>query len=87
MTEEEGKLVAEVTHFYDKISVAILKIADGCELKVGDKVHFRGNETDLEESIESMQLFKEPIEVAKAGQEIGIKVSQKLKEGDKAYIL
>ena len=81
----EEKPIAEVIHFYNKISVAILKIEKGCKIKVGDTVKFKGGDTEFEQEIAEMQLFKEAIEEAKAGQEVGVKVDQNVREGYKVF--
>jgi len=82
------KKVGEITHFFDKISVAIIKVAKGQKIKVGDTLHYKNKagSTDFTEELASMQLFKEPIEVAKAGQEVGVKVGQKIHEGVEVFL-
>lgn len=69
--------VGSVTHYYDKIGVAIVK-ADKA-VKVGDKVKF--GEDGFEQTIESMQFDHKPLEKTKKGQEVGIKVDKKVKPG------
>lgn len=83
------KKVGEVTHFFDKISVAIIKVAKGQKIKVGDTLHYKNKKesTDFTENVDSMQLFKEPVEVAKAGEEVGVKVGQKISEGVEVFLV
>ena len=81
MVEER---IGIVEHFFTKISVAAIKITDG-ELKIGDTIHIVGATTDLKQKVESMQINRQPIEVAKPGDEIGIKVSDRVREGDIVY--
>ena len=79
------KQIGTITHFFDKISVGIIKL-DG-NLKVGDKVRIEGGTTNFEQEIAEMQLEHESIQEAKKGQEVGIKVSEKIREGYKVYLL
>lgn len=80
-----SKPVGKVNHFYSHISVAIVKVAKGNEISVGEVLHFKGHTTDFKHPVSSMQYFHEPIAKAKAGQEVGIKVKGKTREGDKVY--
>ncbi len=78
-----SKLIGEVTHFYGGISVAIVKFRE--PVKVGENVRFFGATTDFKEAIKSMQYNHQDINEAKKGQEVGIKVDGKVREGDEVY--
>ncbi|MFQ6082434.1 MAG: EF-Tu/IF-2/RF-3 family GTPase [Candidatus Aminicenantia bacterium] len=80
MEEEIGR----ITHYFTKIGVAAIDITQG-ELKVGDTVHIKGHTTDLYQKIESMQIEHESVQEAKAGQSVGIKVSEHARENDIVY--
>lgn len=80
---DDNKLVGTVTHFYDKISVAILKLE--ASVKKGDKLKFSAGDTDFEQTISDMQFDHQDIDTADAGQEVGIKVDQKAKKGSQVY--
>jgi len=79
------KLIGEITHYFDKISVAIVELSG--VLKVGDKVHIKGHGTDFEQDISSIQIEHENVEKAKKGDAIGVKVDEKVKEGDEVYLV
>jgi putative protease len=79
------KKVGQVTHFYDKISVAIVKLSS--TLKVGDTIHFQGNATDFTQAVDSMQYDHQDLPAAKKGQEVGIKVSEKVRDGDQVLLV
>ena len=79
----EKKEIGEVTHYFSKIGVAVIKLND--TLKIGDKISIEGATTNFEQTVESMQINKENIEEAKAGQEIRLKVNERAREGDKVY--
>lgn len=79
----EEKPIGQITHYYGKIGVAIVKF--NCEVKVGKTVHFKGPHTNFTQQISSMQYDHKDIQSAKKGQEVGIKVDQKIREGDEVY--
>jgi len=78
------QLIGTVTHYFGKASVAAIKITEG-ELRVGDTIHIVGHTSDFTHNVESMQIDRAPIEVAKVGDEIGIKVSEHAREHDNVY--
>ena len=80
---KEPKPIGAVTHFFGGINVAIVKFSTS--VKVGTKIHFKGATTDFEETIKSMQYDHKEIDTAKKGQEVGIKVGDKVREGDEVY--
>lgn len=84
-TPSEGKLIGEVTHYFGKIGVAIIKITNG--LKAGEEIRIAGGETDFNQMIESMEVDHKKIEQAKSGDSIGLKVKEKVREGYKVYKL
>jgi len=81
MVEEK---IGVVEHFFTNISVAAIKITNG-ELKIGDTIHVVGAHTDFKQKIESMQIDRNPVEVVKAGDEVGIKVKDRVRENDIVY--
>ncbi len=78
-----GKPVGVVTHFYTAIKVAIIKFKK--PVKVGATIALRGATTDFNQKIASMQYDHKPIMVAKKGQEIGLKVAKRVREGDEVF--
>lgn len=76
--------VGRVTHYYDKIAVAVCEL-DGT-LSVGDKIKFvRGGEDLFEQNVESMQVEHDKIESAKKGEVVGLKVEKEVREGAEIY--
>ena len=80
---EKAKPIGEVTHYFGGISVAIVKFNKTVNL--GETLKFKGASTDFEQTIESMQYDHQDIKSAKKNQEVGIKVKEKVREGDKVY--
>jgi len=81
----EEKLIGKITHYYGKIGVGIIELSDN--LKVGDKIHIKGHSTDFEEVVDSIQVEHENVNSAKKGEVIGLKVKDKVKEGDEVYLI
>ncbi len=81
----ERKLVGKVIHYFGDISVAGVEVLDS--IAVGDLVLFIGHTTALEQPVGSMELDHQPIEVAKKGQEVGIRVVDRVRPGDEIYRL
>ncbi len=84
-TLEEDKLIGKITHYFSKIGVAVIELDD--TLKVGDTIRIVGGETDFEQTVDSMEVEHQKVETAKNGDSIGLKVSQKVREGYKVYKL
>lgn len=75
--------IGTVTHYYDKIGVAIVK-ADKT-IKSGDKLRFGDEENGFIQVADSMQFDHKPVDQTKKGQEVGIKVEKKVKQGTPVY--
>ncbi len=76
-------LVGKVTHYFGRIGVAVVKLS--APLAQGDTVHFRGKSTDFTQTVESMQIEHQAVHEAKAGDEVAIKVVDRVREGDEVY--
>ncbi len=75
--------VGRVNKFFGKVSVAAVDVTDS--IKVGDELHFKGATTDFNLEIDSMEIDRNPIEEAKPGDLVGIKVPERVRPGDKVY--
>ncbi len=75
--------IGRVSDFFARPIVAGIELTG--TIKVGDSIHIVGHTTDLEFTIESMQINNVNVEQAKAGDAIGIKVSDRVRRGDKVY--
>lgn len=78
-----NQALGQITHYYDKIGVAIIELKD--TLKVGDKVKFKKGDDEFEQTIDSIQVEKAPVDSAIKGAIVGIKVEQPLKEGTEVF--
>lgn len=77
------KKVGKVTHYYDKIGVAVVEL--GSSLSVGDTIKITGHENEFTQTVSSMQFDHKDLQKAAKGKDIGLKVDQKVKEGDEVY--
>lgn len=75
--------VGKVMDFFAKPVVAGIDMSG--EIKTGDKIHIKGHTTDLELVIESMQINNVAVEQAKPGDAVGIKVPDRVRQGDTVY--
>ncbi|MFO7793258.1 MAG: hypothetical protein R6W73_09835 [Candidatus Saliniplasma sp.] len=78
--EEIGK----VFKYFRKPKVAALKIEKG-EIVIGDILCFKGDHTDFEQEIKSMEIDGEPVETVTAGDDVGIKVRKRVRPNDKVF--
>ena len=81
MPEEE---VGRISDYFKKIGVAAIEITKG-SLSVGDTIHIKGHTTDFTQSVDSMQVEHLSVSVAKAGDSIGIKVKDAVRDSDIVY--
>lgn len=75
--------IGTVTHYFAEPEVGV--IALDAELAVGDRVRFSGSTTDFEQGIRSMEVEHESVERGEPGQEIAVKVEQRVREGDEVF--
>jgi len=79
----EKKLIGMISHFYPKISVAVVDLQD--TVRVGDKISIERETGTFEQVVDSMQIEHENINEAKKGQSIGLKIIDKTREGAKVF--
>lgn len=77
--------VGEITHYFTKIGVAVVDVT--ALLKVGDRIAVKGMTTNFEQTVDSMQIEGKNIEEAKKGDDIGMKVADRVRKGDVVYRL
>ena len=81
----EKKLVGKISHYFTKIGVGVIELSD--ELKVGDRISIEGATTNMQQTVDSMQIEHQNVQMAGSGQSIGLKVVQRAREGDLVYKL
>ena len=75
--------IGHVSNFFARPVVAGIDLT--APLKVGDNIHIKGSTTDLQLTVNSMQINNVNVQEAKAGDSIGIKVSERVRPGDRVY--
>ena len=81
----EKKLIGRITHYFPKISVAVVELSG--DIAVGGRIRVEGATTSFEEVIESMEIENKKVETATAGQSIGLKVKERVRLHDNVYKL
>ncbi|MBI2005233.1 MAG: translation elongation factor-like protein [Candidatus Aenigmarchaeota archaeon] len=80
---EEKKLVGKITHYYNKIGVAIIELED--DLQYGDKISIEGTVTNIQQTVDSMQIEHDAVKNARKGDAVGLKVKDVVRPGDVVY--
>ena len=81
MKEQE---IGFISKYFAKINVGAIDLTSG-KLNTGDVIHIQGYTTDFEETVTSIQIEHNSVSEAKAGDSIGLKVSEKVRRGDKVF--
>ena len=81
MVEEK---IGIIEHFFTHINVAAIKITAGA-LHVGDTIRIIGATTDFSQKVDHMEIERNPVDIAKTGDAIGIKVKERVREHDIVY--
>jgi translation elongation factor EF-1alpha len=80
-----GTQIGQITHYFDHINVAALDLTE--PLRVGDTVHILGHSTDFQQKVTSLQIEHQAVDEAKPGDDVGMKVIQKVHAHDKVFKL
>jgi len=75
--------IGDVSDFFARPVVAGITLTG--TLNVGDKIHVKGHTTDLEMTVDSMQINNLNVTEGKSGDAIGVKVTDRVRAGDKVY--
>lgn len=81
--EAPYKKVGRIAHFYSKANVAVVEVST--PLKKGDKIVIRGSTTNIEQTVDSMEVEHKQLDEAKAGERVGMKVAGRVRENDVVY--
>ena len=77
------EVIGKVSDFFSRPVVAGIELT--ATLKVGEKLHIKGHTTDLELTVDSMQINNVDVNEAKAGDSVGIKVADRVRRGDTVH--
>uniref|UniRef100_A0A831Z0H8 Translation elongation factor-like protein n=1 Tax=candidate division WWE3 bacterium TaxID=2053526 RepID=A0A831Z0H8_UNCKA len=77
--------IGEITHYFGHIPAGIIKLTG--ELKQGDQIHVKGATTDFSQTVKSMQIDHKDVQSAKKGEEVGVEIDQKVRDGDEVFLI
>jgi putative protease len=80
-----GTQIGQITHYYDHIHVAALTLTE--PLQVGDTIHILGHSTDFKQKVASLEIEHRSVHEARPGDDVGMKVIQKVHAHDKVFKL
>lgn len=78
------KYIGKVAHFFEHPNAGIISLEED-NLKVGDKIKIKGHTTDIEQTVDSMQIEHDSLQEGKKGEEVGIKVKDRVRVNDLVY--
>ena len=78
--------VGIIVKFFVKPGVAAIEVQSG-SIKTGDTLKYKGHTTDFTETVTSMEIDNQKVEEARPGDLLGIKVKERVREGDKVYVV
>jgi len=80
-----GTQIGQINHYFDHLNVASLVLTE--PLHVGDTIHILGHSTDFKQKVNSLQIDHQAVDEAKPGDDVGVKVIQKVHVHDKVFKL
>jgi hypothetical protein len=83
---QHEEALGTVSHYYSHLGVAIVQINKG-SLKTGDSIRIAGNSTDFTQKVESMEYEHQHIDLASAGQSVGLRVNDHARQHDIVYLV
>jgi translation elongation factor EF-1alpha len=85
MTEQhdEATAIGTVTHYFSHLSVAAVSLTD--TLRVGDRIHIKGHTSDLEQTVDSMEVEHQQVDAANPGDDVALRVDDHVREHDRIY--
>ena len=83
LAEIDGAYVGDVVHYYNRIGVAVLQLVE--PIRVGDMLQILGYSTDFRQPVTSLQIEHELVQEAVPGEDVAMKVEQRVRRNDKVY--
>ena len=80
---DPDKAIGTVTHYYGHLSVAAVTLTD--TLRTGERIHIVGHTTDVEQTVESMEVDHQKVEGAGPGDDVALEVKDHVREHDHIY--
>jgi translation elongation factor EF-1alpha len=85
MSEEhdEATAIGTVTHYFGHLSVAAVSLTE--TLRVGERIHIKGHTSDLEQTVDSMEVDHQQVDAANPGDDVALRVDDHVREHDRIY--
>jgi len=77
------KEIGKVTHYFGNLKVAVIKLKE--KLQLGEEIKITGGEKEFSQKVSSMQIDHKEVKEGKKGDEVAIKVKEKVREGYKVW--
>ncbi|PKO23741.1 MAG: hypothetical protein CVU38_02630 [Chloroflexi bacterium HGW-Chloroflexi-1] len=77
------KQIGQVTHYFNRLGVAVLDLTDG--IKVGDNLHFLGHTTDFTQTVWSMEIEHRKVQAVGPGADVALEVVEPVRQSDHVY--
>lgn len=85
MEDKEFQCIGEITHYLDKIGVAIIMLSD--TLKENETVLIQGENSIFSQMVTEIQIDRKPVPKAGKGAHIGLKVDHPAEINGKIYLV
>ncbi|MHA2253165.1 MAG: translation elongation factor-like protein [Candidatus Kariarchaeaceae archaeon] len=79
----DKKEIGKIMNYYQKINVAVIELSE--DLDLNEYVEFVGAHTNFQQKAESMQIDNKPIDKASSGEQIAMKVDDRVRINDLVY--
>ena len=79
------QVVGTISHYWGELGVAGIDLSSA--LRVGNTIHVVGHTSDFTQTVDSIQIEHETVEAAKAGDAIGIKVTERARVHDQVLVV
>ncbi len=76
-------LVGKITHYFNRIGVAVLDLIDG--IQIGDTISIVGHTTEFTQRVESLEINHQKVESAGPGDDVALKVWDYVRRGDEVF--
>ena len=76
--------IGRVSHYFGGIGVVGIEITDGT-LSVGDTIRIKGHTTEFTQAVDSMEIDGTPVDQARSGQSVGLKLTKRARNHDLVY--
>lgn len=80
---EPDKAIGTVTHYFSHLSVAAVSLTD--TLRVGDRIHIVGHTTNVEQTVDSMEVDHQKVMSAGPGDDVALAVADHVRENDHLF--